>query len=85
MELMEAISHRRSVRKYLATPVEAAVITSVIAAATEAPSAMNSQPWAFGVITGVDRLREYSARAKAYLLARLDEYPMLERYRATFE
>ena len=42
----------------------------------QAPSAMNQQPWAFAVLHGDKRLREYSARAKLHLVA---TYP------ATFE
>ena len=81
MDLIEAIYARRSVRRYQARPVEQPVLEELLRAAAQAPSAMNSQPWAFGIITGADRLRTLSDRAKAYLLERIEQFPMLERYR----
>lgn len=50
-------------------------------AATLAPSAMNTQPWAFGVIEGVARLRALSDRVKADLLGRMEPTSSLQRYR----
>jgi len=68
MELKQAIYHRRSVRKYTDQAVESAAVHELIRAAIRAPSAMNQQPWAFGVIHGRKRLRGYSDRVKAHLL-----------------
>lgn len=45
-----ALLNRRSVRRYLPTPVPRAVIESVLNAAIWAPSAHNRQPWRFAVI-----------------------------------
>lgn len=50
MEVMEAISTRRSIRKYLKDPVREEAIETVIGAAMSAPSAGNEQPWHFVVI-----------------------------------
>lgn len=69
MELMEAIRGRRAVRDFKPDRIERAQIEAVIAAAAQAPSAMNLQPWLFGVIQGADVLRGHSDRAKAHLLA----------------
>ena len=50
MELIDAITTRRSVRKYQDKPVEREKINQCIEAARLAPSACNSQPWHFIVI-----------------------------------
>ncbi|MDH7568922.1 MAG: nitroreductase [Armatimonadota bacterium] len=81
MEALEAIRTRRSVRAYLPRPVERAHLEQLIDAARLAPSAMNTQPWAFGVLQGIENVRQYGARAKAHLLSHLHQFPALERYR----
>ena len=48
--VIEAIYKRRSVRAYETKLVPRDVLTEVINAANEAPSAMNSQPWRFVVV-----------------------------------
>lgn len=48
--VLEAIKKRRSVRSYYPKPVPRDVINTIIDAANEAPSAMNSQPWRFVVV-----------------------------------
>jgi nitroreductase len=76
MEIGDAIFNRRAVRDYTDRAVEPARIEQLLAAAVQAPSAMNQQPWAFGVFLGKERLRGYSDRAKAHLLATL--HPMFD-------
>ncbi len=71
MEIEDAIYGRRAVRDYTDRAVEPAIIKRLLAAAVQAPSALNQQPWAFGVISGKERLHGYSERAKAHLLATL--------------
>lgn len=44
------LMNRRSVRRYLPTPVPEAVIETILKAAIWAPSAHNRQPWRFAVI-----------------------------------
>ena len=44
-------AERRSVRRYLPEPIDPAVIDTLLAAATSAPSAHNRQPWRFAVLT----------------------------------
>jgi nitroreductase len=68
MEVLEAIYHRRAIREFTPQMPDKQVIQSLIKAATQAPSAMNLQPWAFAVIRGHKRLTNISERAKAYLL-----------------
>ena len=84
MNLMDALYTRRSVRAYSDRPVPSETLDALIQAAVQAPTGMNLQPWAFGIIQGVDRLRAYSDRTKAYLLEHLDLLPGMEQYRDNF-
>jgi nitroreductase len=81
MEFMDVLAGRRSVRSYTSERLERAEIEGLIRAAVLAPSGMNSQPWAFAVIEGAQRLCALSVRVKANLLATLDREPALARYR----
>ena len=56
MEVLEAIFARRSIRRYTAQTVEPEKLTSLLQAAMAAPSACNSQPWEFVVVTEPDIL-----------------------------
>ena len=85
MELMQAIRTRRSVRAYDGEPVDRKAIEAMLDAAIHAPTAMNLQPWAFGVVQDKDELRGISARAKAHLLTLQDQLPWLEQYREHLE
>jgi nitroreductase len=80
MELMQAIEKRRSVRAYRPQPVERQKIEQIIHAAVMAPTAMNAQPWAFGVIQDQVVLDALNARTKAFLLSKLEEWPWLSRF-----
>jgi nitroreductase len=51
MELLEAIRTRRAIRRFKKEPVPPELIEKMLEAARWAPSAMNSQPWEFIVIT----------------------------------
>jgi nitroreductase len=50
MDALEAIFARRSIRKYLDKPVPEELVERLLAAAMQAPSARNQQPWQFVVI-----------------------------------
>lgn len=50
MELMEAVSVRRSIRSYLDRPVEEEKLLAVLEAGRLAPSARNMQDWRFIVV-----------------------------------
>ncbi len=80
MNLMEAIYARRSVRSYAATTVDRRTIEQLLQAAVQAPSAMNLQPWAFGVIQGTEKLQAYSEQAKSHLLSKREQFPWLSGY-----
>ena len=56
MDFSELIIARQSDRKYLKTPVEREHILKCLEAARLAPSACNSQPWHFVVVTDEDKL-----------------------------
>ena len=68
MELEEAIHRRRAVRAFTAEPVDEATLRRLIAAAVQAPSAVNEQPWFFSVVRDKALLARISREAKAHLL-----------------
>ncbi|MFO7557799.1 MAG: nitroreductase [Desulfobacterales bacterium] len=59
MDLLEAIKTRKSIRAFTSKKVPKNVIEEILDMACRAPSAMNSQPWEFTVITGdiLDKIR----------------------------
>lgn len=58
MDALEAIHTRRSIRKYQDKPVPDELIQKILAAAMSAPSANNTQPWHFVVVTDRGLLAE---------------------------
>lgn len=58
MEIKQAIYSRRSVRSFSAEPVAGELIEKLVAAAMQAPSAGNQQPWHFIVVTDRQKLDE---------------------------
>ena len=50
-----AIASRRSVRAYLPTPVDGAVVRDILATASRAPSGNNIQPWHVYATAGAAR------------------------------
>jgi nitroreductase len=52
MDLLHAIQSRRSIRGFLSHPVSKGVLSRILAEGQKAPSAMNSQPWEFVVVSG---------------------------------
>lgn len=61
MDVSEAVSSRRSIRAFLDTPVERAVLERILETAQRAPSGGNTQPWHGLVLTG-EPLRRLIAR-----------------------
>jgi nitroreductase len=68
MELEEAIYGRREMRGFTAEPVDEATLRRLIAAAIQAPSAVNEQPWFFSVVRDKALLARISRDSKAHLL-----------------
>ena len=61
MPINNAIEKRRSVRKYLPRQVSDKLVLEVLTAAGWAPSAHNSQPWRFIVLSDLPLKRELSS------------------------
>lgn len=59
MDIIEAIKTRKSIRAFISKKVPKNVIEDILNIAGRAPSAMNTQPWEFTVITGdiLDKIR----------------------------
>ena len=70
MNVSEAIASRRSVRGFLDTPVDPAVIRRVVEKAARAPSGGNLQPWHIDVVAG-----EPLAELKAIMRERMAANP----------
>ncbi|MBZ5661576.1 MAG: nitroreductase [Acidobacteriia bacterium] len=73
MELMDVIKNRRAVRDYTDAAIDRATVEGLIRAAILAPSAMNQQPWAFGVMLSRERIDGCAKRSKDWLLASLSQ------------
>jgi nitroreductase len=60
MHVIEAIKTRKSIRGFKPDPVARSVLRDLLEISTRAPSAMNTQPWEFTVITGdvLENIRE---------------------------
>jgi len=57
MHILEAITERRSARAFLDKPVERETLEKLLSLATQAPSAINIQPWEIVVVSGEERKR----------------------------
>lgn len=66
MDVIEAISTRRSVRSFRVDPVPKEVLKKVLQYAICAPSAINLQPWEFIVVSGEEKERLSRKLIKAY-------------------
>lgn len=62
---VELVRQRRSIRKYLPTPVEPQAVDLLIEAALRAPSSQGTSPWHFVLVTDRDLLSDL-ARAKPH-------------------
>jgi nitroreductase len=60
MDLQDAILGRRAVREYTGQAVDEGTIRRLVAAAVQAPSAVNQQPWTFVVVRERSRLDRIS-------------------------
>ncbi len=83
MELKEAITTRRSVRKYKDDPIPEQTVRELLELASWAPSGTNTQPWLYIAIEGKDYLKSLSSHCKSYILEIIDSLPALEIYRTT--
>ena len=62
MDVKEALRARKSIRGYRPDKVPGEVIKAILDIATRAPSALNSQPWEFAVVTGqaLEAIRDHN-------------------------
>ncbi len=81
MDINEAIAGRRSVRAYTKQPVEEPVIHRLIEAATQAPSAVNQQPYLYTVMRDPSMLDRISAAAKSFMLPTVGTSPHEDHFR----
>jgi len=68
MDIMEAIYGRRAVRQFTSQPVDQPTLQKLIAAAIQAPSAVNEQPWLFFIVRDRSLPARISREAKAHML-----------------
>jgi len=82
MDILEAITGRRSVREYTAQPVDQSTIGRLIDAAIQAPNAVNQQPWRFTVVRDQGALDRLSRGAKSHMLTTMESGPHAARFHA---
>lgn len=85
MELEQALHSRRAVRDYTDDPVPRPVLAQLIAAAIQAPSALNEQPWLFTVVQDRVLLASISHESKAHMLCQSPASPVLPHLRQMLE
>lgn len=64
MELREVLLKRRSVRRFTTEKVDKGAVEQLLHAAMSGPSACNTQPWEFFVITSGQKLEEIRATGR---------------------
>src|SRR3954464_3574838 len=62
----EAIATRRSIRRFLSTPVPAATVEAILDVSARAPSGTNMQPWRGYALTGAPKDRLITAGQAAF-------------------
>ena len=72
MEVIEAIKARKSIRGYRPDPVPRELLTRILVVSMWAPSADNSQPWEFAVVSGEPLAR--LGQELSQKIARMDEF-----------
>ena len=80
MDIIEAIYHRRAIRDFTEEPVGKDQIDQLIAAAVEAPNAMDRQRWSFVVVRDRALLKRISDEAKALTLKMMGSTPHLSQF-----
>lgn len=67
MSAVDAVIGRRSIRRFMSTPVPEETVLDILAAASRAPSGVNAQPWLVHLVTGAarDRLSDAAVAAAA--------------------
>ena len=68
-QVLQVIRERRSTRLYTTEPVDDATMDDLLEAAIWAPSALNAQPWSFGIVRDRSLLDRYAEGAKTVYFA----------------
>jgi nitroreductase len=63
-DILDMIYTRRSIRVFERQKVDKNILTDLLKAAMAAPSASNSRPWEFIVVTDQEKLRELQSKIK---------------------
>lgn len=71
--IMGAIKSRRSIRNFEDRPVSESAISTILEAATYAPTAVNMQPWKFTLIANKNKMKKLSDLAKPALISVLPD------------
>jgi nitroreductase len=66
MNIVEAITQRKSVRSFLEKPVSREKIVNILKTARHAPSGTNAQPWQVAVVTGKKKAELTEAMETAF-------------------
>lgn len=66
MNVIDALSKRKSTRAFLPQPVEPEKIITILDAARHSPSGTNAQPWQVAVVTGKKRTELTEALVKTF-------------------
>ncbi|MCK1515034.1 nitroreductase [Bradyrhizobium sp. 190] len=75
LSVLDAVIKRKSIRRFLSTPVSSATVRAILDGAARAPSGTNIQPWKVHVVTGAARERLSQAVLEAARAGRRsDEY-----------
>lgn len=69
MEVLQAITNRRSHRVYKKEQLPEDVLSAILKAGLEAPSARNRQPWHFSVVQDADLIQEVHDEAARNMAA----------------
>jgi nitroreductase len=75
LSVIDAVIKRKSIRRFLSTPVSPVIVRAILDGAARAPSGTNIQPWKVHVVTGAARERVSRAVLEAARSGqRSDEY-----------
>ena len=69
MEVLQAISNRRSHRAYKKDQLPEEVLSAILKAGLEAPSARNRQPWHFSVVQNEELIQKVHDEAARVMTA----------------
>lgn len=85
MQVLEALTDRRSVRDYTDELIPEETWRELLYYGTLAPSGTNMQPWAFVIVQGKEEIAAHGEALKQDLVEHLEDHPHLLRYRPTLE